>query len=232
MKKLLKGLFSALSLVGALVLVTGLVLAAVMYFSGAITRGKVEDIVKVVQGELASPPAEEAAEEVQPTALTIQSEEELKKAVAAYEKQKAAREEKFRLHKEAIDSMLRELSTVTAALDKRATELSEREAAFEAARAAQAAAESDEGFRAAVAAYAKMDPKDVAGLLYGLTDDEILRYLRAFKTSFSAEVLARMKRLDEEKHPEQELNRAARLLEKFHGERIALAREIPPGGSQ
>ncbi|MHC4711938.1 MAG: MotE family protein [Planctomycetota bacterium] len=232
MKKLLKGLFAALSLVGALVLVTGLVLAAVFYFSGAITRGKVDDIVKVVQGELTSPPAEEVAEEVQPTPRTIQSEEELKKAVTRFETQTVVREESFRLQKEAIESMLRELSTVTAALDKRATEISQREAAFEAARAAQGAAERDEGFKAAVAVYQKMDAKDVAGSLYGLTDEEIVRYLRAFKTSFSAEVLAKMKRLDEEKNPGQELNRAARLLEMFHGEQIALARERPPAGSQ
>lgn len=231
MKRLLKGLFSALSLIGALVLITELVLVAVFYFSGALTTQKMNDVVKVVQGELASPPTEEEMEKAEPTPLEIKSEDELKEAVVAWLAQKEKQEQSLSEEREAVESMLRELSLVRVALDKRATELARNEQAFAEAVAARAAAEKDEGFKAAVAVYEKMDAKDVGDLLYGLTDEEVLRYLRVFKPSFSAEILARLKRIDDEKNPEQpgevRLNRAARLQEMLHGEEIALAGKTP-----
>lgn len=224
MNRVLKGTLAALALIGALTLVTEVVLATVLYFAGVLTPQKALDLVKVIQGELASAPEEEAVEgEALAEPLEIRDEEELKEAVGRWRAQKAAEEEQLRSRERAVDSMLRELATVEQSIDARQGQIEDRIANFEAARAAEMAARNDAGFKRAVEHYSKMDAGDVAELLYGLSDAKILTYLEAFKTGLAAEVLTEIKKVDE-KQGGRGLNRAALLQELLRGEQVALVR--------
>lgn len=224
MNRVLKGTLAALALIGALTLVTEVVLATVLYFAGVLTPQKALDLVKVIQGELASAPEEEAVEgEAAAEPLEIRDEEELKEAVGRWRAQKAAEEEQLRSRARAVDSMLRELVTVEQSIDARQDQVEDRIANFEAARAAEMAARNDAGFKRAVEHYSKMDAGDVGELLYGLSDAKILTYLEAFKTGLAAEVLTEIKKVDE-KQGGQGLNRAALLQELLRGDEVALVR--------
>ena len=187
--------------------------------AGVITMQKADDIVKVIQGELASPPETGADQEAARTPREIKSEEELKRVVREWQKERERQEDDLRARKEAIDSMQRELENVRVAIDMRQQEFDKREADFQAARAAELAAAKDEGFRATVTRYEKMEEKDVAESFYGLADDDVLKYLRVFKPSFGAGVLTEIKKIDEESPGWQRdrPNRAARLQEILAG---------------
>ncbi len=221
MTSTLKKLFSALSVIGAMMLVTEVILAAVFYFGGFITKQKVTDIVKVIQGQLQTPPEKQAEEKTPQTPLDIKRSEQLQKAVALWEKEKKVQEDNIEAAKEAAESMRRELETVRAEIDARRSELDSRIAAFNAQKAAEIAAEKDARFQEAVKTYGQMEPKDVAELLYDLPDKEVVRYLRAFKTALRAEVLTEIKKVDETKGPRvpggSRMNRAAKLQEILSG---------------
>jgi len=213
-KSLLKSTMGIIALVGALILVSEIVLVGVLFAAGVVTETRIDDAIKVFRGELATPPsADQQAAEPEP--LEINTEQELRQAVARWREEKAVEQERLRTQEEAVASMLRELSAVRIAIDSRQRALETRESAFEAQLAARAAAEKDEGFQAAVGLYGKMEAKDVAELLYGLDDAEVLRYLKVFKASFAAEILTELKKVDEEKNPvlpdTVRLNRAALL---------------------
>ena len=223
MNRVLKGTLAALALIGALTLVTEVVLAGVLYFAGVLTTQKAMDLVKGIQGELASAPEEALVEgEVWADPLDIQDEEELKEAVERWRRQKAAEQEQLRLREHAVDALLRELAMVEQSIDARQGQIEDQIANFEAARAAEIAARSDAGFQRAVEHYTKMDAGDVAELLYGLSDAEIVMYIEAFKVSLAAEVLTEIKKVDE-KQGGGGLNRAALLQELLRGEQVALA---------
>jgi len=225
-KKALKAAFSALALIGAMTLVTEIVLAGVLFATGVITPRKAHDLVKVVKGELASAAPEEDVENDRAGAeqCEIESEEALKAAVGRWRKQKAAQEDILRERERAVESMLRELATVEQSIDSRQEELEARVAAFEAERAAAVAAERDEGFARAVEHYTKMDARDVAELLYDLDDATVVRYLKSFSAGFAAEVLTEIKEVDEREGGREAVNRAALLQELMKGEQVALAR--------
>jgi flagellar motility protein MotE (MotC chaperone) len=217
-KTLLKRLLSALSLVGAMLLVSEAILAGVLFGAGVVTAQKAADIVKVIQGRLTSPPEVEIAEKAP---VEIGSEQELKNAVREWLDEKQVQESRIRAETEAVQSVKRELEQERATIDRRWRELEVRETAFEQARNAQIAAERDAGFRAAVERYEKMDARDVAQMLYTLTDEDILKYLRVFKSSVGAEILVEIKKIDEKAGPAAKAgagaNRAARLQEILAG---------------
>ncbi|MCD6404444.1 MAG: hypothetical protein J7M19_01300 [Planctomycetes bacterium] len=221
MKSTLKRLFSALSVIGAMMLVTEVILATVLYFGGFVTKQKVTDIVKVVQGELQTPSEEEVKEEAPQTPLEIKRSDQLEKAVALWEKEKKAQEEDIDTAKEAAESMRRELETVRAETDARRRELDSRIAAFNTQKATEIAAEKDARFQEAVKTYSQMEPKDVAELLYDLPDKDVVRYLKAFKTTLRAEILTEIKKVDKKEQPrvpgDGRMNRAAALQEILSG---------------
>lgn len=226
MKGATKSVLSIVSLVLALVLVSQIVLVVVLYGTGVIDQKKIDDAVKVFRGELASIDEEEEAPEEE-ARVEIDSEKELLAAVANWRKQRAAEEEALSLRKESASAMLRELESVKVTLEASWRTFDAEREAFEAQRAARLAAERDENFKASVARYEKMDSKVTAELLYGLSDDEVLRYLRAFKTSLAAEILTEIKKVDETARPappgEFQLNRAALLQQMLSGDQVALA---------
>ncbi len=221
MKSLITKLIQTLLLVAAMILASEIILAAVLYLSGTVDSRKVSDIVKVLQGALASPdkaPVEETPVVLSP--IEIRSQEELENAVADWERARIAQEDALASEKEALQSMARELEAVRSELDAREKDVEKRTAAFETAKAAQEAAARDQGFLDAVATYNAMKPRDVAELLYGLDDTTTVRYLRAFKTDVRAAVLTEIKKLDDQNQPGRPadvLNRAARLQELLSG---------------
>ncbi len=226
MKGAIKSVVSVVSLILALVLVSQIVLAAVLYGTGVIDQKKIADVVKVFEGELASIEEEVPEEEVP---LEIDSEKELLAAVANWRKRRAEEEEAISLQKTSVLAMLRELESVKTTLGVGWGTLEAERKAFEAQRDARLAAERDEDFKASVERYVKMgDAKVVAELLYGLGDDEIMRYLRAFKTALAAEILIEIKKVDEDTGPAPQpgqfrLNRAALLQQMLSGDQVALA---------
>jgi capsule polysaccharide export protein KpsE/RkpR len=212
-------------MVAAMILVSEVVLAAVVFLSGAVTPGKAADVVKVLQGSLASPP-EAALPEVKPKeAPKSESQDELQAAVAEWEKTRKAQEDDLLAQKQAVESMSRELENVRAELDAREKSLRDRTGAFDAARAAEEAAARDQGFLDAVAGYNAMESKDVAGLLFGLDDPTVVRYLKAFKPAFRAEMLTEIKKIDDKSQPPSVVNRAARLQELISGDSVAATAE-------
>ena len=227
MKGAIKSVVSVVSLILALVLVSQIVLAAVLYGTGVIDQKKIAAIVKVFEGELARVEEEEVPEEEVP--LEIDSEKELLAAVANWRKRRAEEEAAISLQKTSALAMLRELESVKTTLDVGWGTLEAERKAFEAQRDARLAAERDEDFKASVERYVKMgDAKVTAELLYGLSDDEIMRYLRAFKTALAAEILIEIKKVDEDTGPapqpgEFRLNRAAHLQQMLSGDQVALA---------
>jgi hypothetical protein len=217
---------SAVSLIGAMTLVTLLVAVAVFYFNGTITPERIDDTVKVFRGELASPPevAEGEEEEVSPGPIEIKKEEELKNLVANWSRERKAQEDELRSAGEAVEAARRELAIERLSVDKERQELAVRKAEFEEVVAARIASEKDAGFKMAVERFEKMDdPKIVGELLADYTDDEALRYLKAFKAGYSADVLKAIKKLDDAAQPGAEINRAARLQQLLSGEEIAFA---------
>lgn len=230
MKQTVKALLSAATLVGALILVSAAVLVGALFYGGVITEQKVSDVVMVFKGDLASPVEDEVAEEEPSGPLEIKREEQLKKLVAEWQEQKSREEEELAARRDGLESVARELETVRLEIDTKVRKHQGEKASFERARAAEVAAAKEEGFLSAAERYSKMDAKVVAELLYGLTDEEILRYLRVFKTQFGAEILTALKKVDEESRPgaargAMRLNRAARLQEMLGAGRIEPALE-------
>jgi len=237
MKSLFEKILQPLSLVAAMILVSEVILAAVFYYSGAVTREKVADIVKVVQGSLVSPPeppkdeAEAAAAKAKQAPVEVKSQSQLQKAIADWDKLRRDTEASLASEKQAGESMARELDGVRAELDTREKNLRKRTADFAAASAAADAAARDQGFLEAVKTYSAMEAKDVAMLLNGLDDAVVVRYLRAFKTPLTAEVLAELMKIDQQNPPAagqqnplapgQRINRAARLQEIISGGQAA-----------
>jgi len=225
LKTLVPKLLQVLSLVAAMIFASQIVLAVVLYFAGVLTCQKAADVVKVVQGRLVSPPEEPAKVERALEPYEIKSQQELQQAVADWQTSKKQQEDALAAERQAIESMKRELETVRLELDAKETQLQKRTADFESAKAAEDAAARDKGFQDAVATYSAMETKDVAQLLYGLTDDVVVRYLKAFKTGFRAEVLTQIKKFDEQYEPAApgKINRAARLQEMIRGDAAAVA---------
>jgi len=228
-KSLFEKVLQPLSLVAAMILVSEVILAAVFYYSGTVTKEKVADIVKVVQGSLVSPPeppkdeAEAAAVKAKQLPVEVKSQDQLEKAIADWGKLRKDEEAALASEKQAVESMARELDGVRAELDTKEKGLRKRTADFDAAKAAADVAAKDQGFLEAVKTYSVMEAKDVAKLLNGLDDAVVVRYLRAFKTPLTAEVLTELMKIDEQNPPTagQKINRAARLQEIISGVQAA-----------
>jgi hypothetical protein len=231
LRKTIKSVLQIATVSAAMLLLSIIVAGAGLYLGGVVTDEKLRDIARVVDGELASPPEEPAAQPVKGE-MELQSEAELKTAVAQWHKERKAQEEALAARKEASEAMRRELSDVAAELTKRTRDLDTRVAQFEQARAAEEAARLDAGFREAVKRYDAMEPADVAKLLYGLEDAAVLRYLQAFRADRAAEVLTGIMKLDEKSaagRAAAALNRAAKLQEMMCGDGADVAANAPTG---
>ena len=207
-----------LSLAAAMIVVSEIILGAIFYFSGAVTGGKAGDVAKVLQGRLTSPPEEPQGAAKPP--LEVKSQEELQAAVAQWEKSRKQQEEALAAERDAVSSMKNELEKVRAEIDDKDKALRQQLAEFEDRKSAEEAAAADQGFKEAVATYSAMEAKAVADSLYRLDDPAVVRYLKAFKTAFRAEVLGEMKKIEaaSESPPSPgESDRVGRLLEIISG---------------
>ncbi len=216
MKGMLKGVLRVLTVSGAMLMLSLAVAAAAVYFGGIVNDEQVRDIARVVEGKLASP-KEEPAAEVQKTEAELKSEADLTAAVAQWKTERASQEQALESEKAAVEDMRRELESVRGELVVREEAFRKERAAYEVAKAAEEAAAQDAGFQEAVKRYAAMEAADVAELLYGLDDDTVLRYLKAFRTDKAAEVLTEVMKIDAKAHGGGAINRAAVLQEMMSG---------------
>jgi len=223
MKGALQNAVRALMLIATLILASEVILAVVFYSGGIVTRDKAADLVKVLQGKLVSPPEAPVKVEAPKKPVEIKTEEELRAAVAEWRKSKAEQEGALAAEKDSVASMKRELENVRQELDSREQALKRDVAAFDRDKAAEEAAAKDRAFLAAVATYTAMKASDVAQILSSLPDEKAVRYLKAFKTGFAAEVLSQIKKLDDQNPPPPgQAARAVRLLEMLSGDQAAV----------
>ena len=229
-----------MGLVALLLVASVVAVAAVLAATGTVSKTKISDVVKVVRGELSTSPdaeepkAEDAAGVAAAPPVDVKSQEELRQAVIEWEKDRRAQEEAIKAAGDALQSMRRELDAVRAELDARQKAFDARVTAFEEAKAAEEAASVSQGFQEAVNTYAQMEARDVAQLLYALPDLVVVRYLKAFKVNFRAEVLTEIKKLDEASPMELArggINRAAALQELISGGGTAATGEAADGAA-
>lgn len=216
-----------IGLIATLIIISIAIVIVVIVFAGVLTARKGEDLAKVMSGRLATPiEAVTPVETTVATPLEIKTQEELRGAVEEWNRDREAQVEEIAAQKDALNSMRRELETVKSELDAQHRDLQARIKAFEEAKTAEEAAAGDAAFVEAVKTYGLMDAKVVAELLYGYGDREAVRYLRAFKTNFRAEVLTEIKKIDDTNPmglTRGSVNRAAKLQEILSGGAVDMA---------
>ena len=224
------GLFGVAGTVCAFIVIAEIIAAAFLFLTGATTVDKMIGGFKAMIAKKKKP--EVAEEKIEGPFTGVTTSLELADAVKKAQEDFSSREAKLSKRQEELRQLKSEFTRFQGEVKSDRAELKNVREQFEAQLKAYLDRAQAKGFEEAVAVYQKMGPEDVAAILLGKPEEDILKVvelMRAFKSSFIAEVLTEMKRLEEEKSQTAGETRAARILALIRSGEPKVASPLAPG---
>jgi len=226
------GIFPVVRTICAFVLLAEVIAVAFLFMTGTVTTDKVVRAFKLMVAKEEEPKAVE--EKIEGPFASVTTSLELADAVKKAQQDFETREAKLRKREVELKQLKAEFARFQDEVKKDRAALQKMRAQFEADLKAYIDRTKSQGFEEAVAIYQKMSPVDVATILLAKPEQdmmEVVELMRAFKSSFVAEVLTEMKRIEEEKAVTGGQTRAARILALIRSGEPKVALPVAAGGT-